>query len=57
MSMTVRVEAECADWEGGSYNLRISLWAAEGISVGSINVSYYTDLRLVIYVFSIRISI
>lgn len=37
--MTVRVEAECADWEGGPYNLRIRLWAAEGISVSSINAS------------------
>jgi hypothetical protein len=39
--MTVRVEAEYAGWEEESYNLRIRLWAAKGISVSSINVSLY----------------
>ena len=41
MSMTARVEAESVDWEGESYNLRIRVWAAKGISVSSINVSLY----------------
>ena len=42
MSMTVRVEAECAEREGESYNLRIRLWTATGrFSVSSINMSLY----------------